>query len=212
MKKTILIFLVLGGLLAACAPSSQAPSATHTPQPVASPRPTATDTPQPTATSTPSPTVAPTSTPSPTPTPDYSAIRYLRAQNYYSPDGVLQTVFVLDVGDLQDAFHVVVHNHDYDCLRFDEYPGQVWCYGPYLPPGWEDTLYVYPQKDAPEPVFTQVFGLPLQPTPTLYGVTCTYEPLSAIGQSDDSSCYAITCYYQGKYYGGTKNSCTNPWP
>ncbi len=167
--------------------------------------------PSPTISPTETPTPAPTSTPTPSPKPDYSAIRYLRAQAQWAGDGVRQTVFILETGDLQGEFEVIVNRHSYRCQQFDEFPGQTWCYGPYLPPGWEDTLYLY-VADQETPIFTQVFGLPIEPTPTLYGVTCIYEPLSAIGQSDSSQCYAITCTYQGRYYGGTKNSCIDPWP
>ncbi len=172
-----------------------------------------------TAAAAPSPTLAPTDTPTPLPSPtasptpqvDYSSIRYLRAQTQWAADGVQQTVFILETGDLPGDFQMIVNRHDYNCQRFEEFPGQIWCYGPYLPPGWQDTLYLY-VNEGEEPVFTQIFGLPVEPTPTLYGVTCTYEPLSAIGQSENSNCYAITCVYQGQYYGGTKNSCTDPWP
>ena len=223
----ILFLTILLFFLAACQPQAATPTPdiAKTAQQLANQMQTATaaslptNLPAPQVTDTPAapPTVTPTATPQATATSaaDYSQIHYATAQTHYTTDGTPQTVFILDTGNITSNFTLIVRGHEYSCQRFEDYPGQIWCYGPYLPPGYEDTMYLYlsgADYSQDTPVFEQVFGFPIAPTPTLYGVTCIYEPLSAIGQSTDSSCYAITCTYQGQYYGGTKNSCTDPWP
>jgi hypothetical protein len=62
-----------------------------------------------------------------------------------------------------------------------------------------------------DPVLTLDIIIPSFYPPTPVGMKCEVEPLWVSPLTGTYGCYAVTCYIGNTYYGGTKDTCVNPW-
>ena len=212
MKHSLVIIPLLTVILflSACTPT---PAETEPPV-VASdtplPHPSETSTPEPSATPTPTATLTPTTTSTATPTPDYSQIHLVRTFAVYEQSS---QVF-LDMGMLEGDYYGIgrynkLENIYFRCTHNPEKTNELVCKGSGIPFGLGIYFSLY-QVGTDELVYENMvtFSGPI-PSPT--GVVCEIEPLWESNQGE-LGCWAITCYQNGQWYGGTGDTCYKPWP
>jgi hypothetical protein len=154
------------------------------------------------------PTLTPTDTPVPTSMPDYSGIKFVSLYLI----NVSQTVFVFQLNGSRGEFRGTGNDLlQFECNVSAEEPNKLSCYGPYQAPGQEILFKLFP-ADRTDPVLTVDMIAPDAYPPTPVGMTCDSEPLwlRFPGQYD-YGCYAVSCYINSTYYGGSADTCTNPW-
>ncbi len=168
-----------------------------------------------TSTSLPSPTIEPTQTPKPTatstatsiPTPDYSLIKFA----YLYANGTTETVFVFNLNGIRGMFHGEGNKYLYTCKSLPDNADKLYCTGDYQASGRNVVFQLF-DAGRKDPVQTMKIGIPSYIPPTPIGMTCEIEPLWVAPLTGSYGCYAVTCYIGGQYYGGTEDTCTNPWP
>lgn len=171
------------------------------------------------------PTASPSVTPIPsktlitptitiTPTPDYSLIKLVGAfvvQNNYG----YFTQVILDLGNLKGEFYGKVGTELFNCEFRKDITSQIDCIGiPVIKDRWIKFSLFIPTNV--EPIFTTSFLIP-GAIPTPEGMVCEIEGLwtdviRARGYFAEPGCYAVTCWIDGKYYGGVQDSCKEYWP
>ena len=200
-------------ILSSCAPGAATPIQTPIPTvsqvipPTSTPTATATQTPLPTATP-----VPPTSTL--VPTPDYSQIKLVGAHSISGQYGSFTQV-ILEMGSLQGEFYGIGGLDNYKCEFRQDIPTQINCIGAPVPTDKliNFSLFISTQT---EPVFSTSYRF-TGPSPTPAGMYCEIEGLwtdiiKSRGYYAEPGCYAVTCWIDGKYYGGVEDSCIEYWP
>jgi hypothetical protein len=211
MNRPILAALAIIFLLVACGPSATPATpdvASMQTQAVATAyamltltAPAATITPLPTATGTPVPTATATATP------DFSAVKYVNL--YFTGTNGMVVIFALN--GARGEFRLTGNEYAYECQPAADNPDQLLCRGAYQAPGREVifNLYESSQTDA---LLTLDLIIPSLYPPTPEGMKCEIEPLWVrFPGSYAYGCYAVTCSINGIYYGGSADTCTNPW-
>jgi len=208
-SSSILAFLAIL-MITACSPTL---AATELPVPASDtppPLPTETSTPEPSATPIPTNTLIPTSTSTATPTPDYSQVKLERTFAVYEQ---YSQVF-LNMGTLEGEYYAIgrhskLENIQFRCAYNPKMQTELICDGASIPFGYKIYFTLY-KTGTDEPVYdnTLTFTGPI-PSPT--GVVCEVEPLTE-AYAGDVGCFAITCYQDGIWYGGSENTCKKPWP
>lgn len=210
MGKFRLVFplIIISFVLGACSPQpaeipplptsteTQVPSATATLEP--SQTPTSTDTPIP-------PTITPTSTP------DFTQIKLIGAYDIHQVYGSF-TQIIIEMGTLTGNYYGMVDGVKYKCSFRNDFPTQMNCFGPNVFYGRNYKFALYSEL-LQEPIFNSSFIF-TSPPPTPVGMYCEIEGLwtELVGKIGGVGCYAVTCWINGVYYGGTQDSCKNPWP
>jgi hypothetical protein len=156
MKSTRFLFvfsllIIVGFLLASCAPAP-----TPTPTTTALPTetkviPTATNTSLPTSTI----TIAPTATVTLNPTPDLSGISVLGA----GPDNGFYLVNFFKPGLATEYLVITDTGIPFNCKTYSEYPDRLICYGPMLPWG-EKVQFQFIDPSTGQTVYTLPYTLP----------------------------------------------------
>lgn len=145
------------------------------------------------------------------PTPDYSQIKWIGSHEIWLLDNSFTQV-IIDVGTLQGHYFGMADGENFRCEYRTDYVTQINCFGPIMPhhQSIEFMLFMISQT---EPIFTNKFKF-LSPLPTPIGMTCEIEGLwtELVGKIGEIGCYAVTCWVDGEYYGGTSDSCKVPWP
>ena len=211
MRRIFPLLACLATLIScACAPSPVATEppvvASNTPVPV----PSETSTPEPSATLIPSVTPIPTETSTATPTPDYTQIHLVRTYAVYQQSS---QVF-LNMGTLLGEYYAVGHypkmeNVDFNCEFDADKTTEMVCTGTGIPFGLGIYFILY-KAETDEPIYNNIVTF-TGPIPSPVGVVCEIEPLWESNQGD-LGCWAITCYQNGVWYGGTGDTCYKPWP
>ena len=204
-----LIFLAIL-IITACSPTS-----TTTAVPIAAsdtpfPPPSDTPFPEPLATPIPTNTRIPTDTATPTPSPDYSQIYLIRTFAVYEQSS---QVF-LNIGSLTGEYYAIgryggLGNIYFQCTNNLEQLNEIVCNGGSIPFGLRIYFNLY-DAETNELVYNNMVSF-TGPIPSPVGVVCEAEPLWESNQGD-LGCWAITCYLNGSWYGGTGNTCFKPWP
>jgi hypothetical protein len=172
-----------------------------------------------TSTATASQTALPSATSIPatmtmTPTPDYSQITMIGAYAIQGSYGNFTQV-ILDIGNLQDKFYGMAGTDPYKCEYRTDIPTQINCVS--VPVLKEKRIFfsLFIPSNT-EPVFSTSFILS-GAIPTPAGMVCEIEPLwtdviRARGYIAEPGCYAVSCWVDGKYFGGVQDSCKEFWP
>jgi len=169
--------------------------------------------------STSTPTLFPSQTPLPsltstqiassaTPTPDYSKILLYGTDESYGS----YTLVILEMGILSGEFYGMGNGEKYSCQYSKTSPTQLNCFGPGVAYQQKVDFSLY-LISLPEPVFNTTFRFS-GPPPTPMGMYCEIEPLwtEVLHHIGGVGCYAVTCWVDGKYYGGVQDSCKEYWP
>ena len=198
MKRSLLFITLIVFVVTGCAPAIQVPTPTATLL-------LATDTPQPTATST--PTETPVPTPTASPTPDFSVVKF---DKYYSI-GTTTMVIVYALNGVRGEFHATGKDiYMYECKYDPDNADKLLCQGAYQGLGREIIFKLYEVSRVDPILINNILIEPLYP-PTPEGMTCEIEPLWVLPLHGTYGCYAVTCYLNGGYYGGTTDTCIQPW-
>jgi len=197
-------------LLSACAP---APVETEMPLAASdTPLPLPSETSKPETSATPTPTATPTrtATTSATPTPDYSQIHLVRTFAVFEQSS---QVF-LDLGQLEGEYYAIgryskLENIHFRCMKNPEKTNELVCKGGGIPFGLGIYFNLY-EAGTNQLVYENIVSF-TGPIPSPTDVVCEIEPLWESNQGE-LGCWAITCYQNGQWYGGTGDTCTKPWP
>jgi len=198
-------------ILTSCSPSIIIPSRTLEIIPTQVVIPTSTQTLTQTPTPTETPTLIPTSTSTMIPTPDYSQIRLIGAHRIDNSFGSF-TQIILEMGNIQGVFYGFSNNENYVCRTRNGYPSQLICDGGSVP--FDKRMLFTLYSSNPDYAIFSTYYLVIDPNPTPIGMYCEIEGLwtDAVGHLDAPGCYAVTCWIDGKYYGGVVDSCVDYWP
>jgi len=202
-------------IISSCAPGPTTPTQT----------PIATVTQETSSTSTPTPfmpvvdTPLPTSTPVPptstmTPTPDFTQIQLVGNYAISGQYGSF-TQIILEMGSLQGEFYGIGGLDNYKCEFRQDIPTQINCIGAPVPTNTLINFSLFTSSQT-EPVFSTSYSF-TGPLPTPVGMYCEIEGLwtdiiKSRGYNAEPGCYAVTCWIDGKYYGGVEDSCIEYWP
>jgi hypothetical protein len=118
------------------------------------------------------------------------------------------------VGALEGEYYAIGSHSKLENIRFrctynPKKLNELICDGASIPFGYKIYFTLY-KAGTDEPVYdnTLTFSGPI-PSPT--GVVCEVEPLTE-AFAGDVGCFAITCYQGGVWFGGSWNTCKEPWP
>lgn len=149
-----------------------------------------------------------------TPTPDYSQITMIGAYAIQGSYGNFTQV-ILDIGNLQGEFYGKAGTDPYKCEFRTDIPTQINCVGVPVTKDRQIKFSLF-LPSMTEPVFSTSFIL-AGAIPSPQGMVCEIEPLwtdviRARGYFAEPGCYAVSCWIDGKYFGGVQDSCKEYWP